>query len=341
MKFAKWFLLIVILVFSTGVMAQTEVSGEITSDTEWTLAGSPYTITGNVYVRSGATLTISGATVKFNTGLYLYVGGTLNATTATFTSSESSPSAGDWRSIQVGYCAGTTICSGTATLTNCAVSYGYNSLYLYSGTLTLSGGTVSNASQSNILAADGTLTMSYVSVYNSSETGTGLEIKGGVTVGVNSGNSFTSLNYPIEYSGPADLTFTGTNTISDNTWDAVVINWNGSSSSAYSMVLDTPPVPYYFKTYFNIPSGSSLTVSSDNILKFHTYGELSVEGTLKAEASAGENIYFTSYKDDNLGGDTNGDGTTTSPGSKDWVGVSFKSSSVDAECFIKECENLL
>jgi parallel beta-helix repeat protein len=53
---------------------------------------------------------------------------------------------------------------------------------------------------------------------------------------------------------------------------------------------------------------------------------MSVEGVMTAKALKGENIYFTSYKDDNLGGDTNKDGTTTAPTSGDWYGISFNNS---------------
>src|SRR3990172_10271824 len=47
-------------------IADTSVSGYITSDTTWTKANSPY-VAGNVIVNSGVTLTIEqGVTVKFS-----------------------------------------------------------------------------------------------------------------------------------------------------------------------------------------------------------------------------------------------------------------------------------
>lgn len=51
------------------------VGGEITTDTTWTLASSPYTVTSNVTVKNGATLTIeAGVQVRFDDKVYLQVG---------------------------------------------------------------------------------------------------------------------------------------------------------------------------------------------------------------------------------------------------------------------------
>ena len=80
-------------------------SGEISTNTTWTSANSPYEITGNLLVKAGVTLTIeAGVEVKFANNIGLQVNGTLIARgTPTnhilFTSNQPSPSAGDWISI--------------------------------------------------------------------------------------------------------------------------------------------------------------------------------------------------------------------------------------------------
>jgi hypothetical protein len=61
------------------VIASTNVSGIISSDTTWTQAESPYIFTGNILVNEGVTLTVEpGATINFG-GYYLRVNGTLSA----------------------------------------------------------------------------------------------------------------------------------------------------------------------------------------------------------------------------------------------------------------------
>ena len=80
-KLTKYFFtyVVVILINNTG-FAQTNVSGIISSDSTWAVAGSPYIITGGVLVDSGVTLTIEpGVIVKFNAKVSLDIDGTLIA----------------------------------------------------------------------------------------------------------------------------------------------------------------------------------------------------------------------------------------------------------------------
>jgi RHS repeat-associated protein len=98
-----------------------DVSGDITTNTTWTLANSPYVVSGTINVQSPATLTIEpGVVVKFQSGasLLAQAGATLTAvgTSATpiiFTSirddsaagdtnedgTATTPAAGDWNSL--------------------------------------------------------------------------------------------------------------------------------------------------------------------------------------------------------------------------------------------------
>ena len=88
----------------TGI-AQTNVSGFISTNTTWNLAGSPYIVVGNALVLHGYTLTVEpGVVVKFNTDKALQIDGELIAigipqSRILFTSNQLNPASGDWASI--------------------------------------------------------------------------------------------------------------------------------------------------------------------------------------------------------------------------------------------------
>ncbi|MGH3923955.1 MAG: right-handed parallel beta-helix repeat-containing protein, partial [Pseudonocardiaceae bacterium] len=94
------------LEFPDRAAAATNVSGTISTDTTWTLAGSPYVMTDNVYVAAGVTLTIEPGVVVQGSGetRLLTVNGSLAAegtagAPITFTSTaDSAP--GEWHGIR-------------------------------------------------------------------------------------------------------------------------------------------------------------------------------------------------------------------------------------------------
>ena len=80
------FLVSIIFVLSSFILesenatAGTTVSGMISTDTNWTLAGSPYTVVGNTRVENGATLTVeAGVQVLFDGRHYILANGTLRS----------------------------------------------------------------------------------------------------------------------------------------------------------------------------------------------------------------------------------------------------------------------
>ncbi|MEK6775685.1 MAG: right-handed parallel beta-helix repeat-containing protein, partial [bacterium] len=89
--------------YSTG---PTNVSGNITTNTAWSVAGSPYIVGGNLTVNPGITLTVEqGAEIKVGSTYGLIVDGSLiiNGTETSpvaFTSNASVKAAGDWQGIK-------------------------------------------------------------------------------------------------------------------------------------------------------------------------------------------------------------------------------------------------
>lgn len=327
------------LLFLLGGIAfsQTNLSGTIATDSTLALAGNPYIVTGNVTVNSSHTLTVdSGVVVRFQSNTALYISGSLKARWVTFTSSNDttggSPQRGDWGGIQIGDYTNT----ATASLDTCQIKYSGSiagELYIYNGNVSVHGSTISNSNKDGIYLVAGSL--NFVNSFISNVSLSGLALHEGI-----SSTNFTSSNisfcstYAIWLNtSTASLTFNGINNFTSNTYNYIFMNFNYCGN----MVLDTAAIPYVFPGDFYVNNGATLTVCAGNILKFSNGTHLYVNGALTAVGTASHNIYFTSYENDNIGGDTNGDGTTSAPAVNNWGGVVFDSQSDSSHCVMKNC----
>ena len=349
--------LLSILILAATTVAQTNISGTITSDSTLAIGGSPYTITGNLTINNGVTLTVDpNVVVKINSGPRVYVYGSLVATSATFTSSAATPAKGDWGNIQVGNYSK----RGSAVFKQCQILYGgafdATSIYVYNGTVTLNqtdvanskndgvtirydyndtlhvtnGSSIYNCDRYGISSSGGSIYIENSTISNCSSVG--LLVNSSSSVGLKNA-TIQTCDWPIRYDGSASVVFKQSNNFTGNTHDGILMQSNGYDS----MVWDTVAVPYVLRSDFTINNNKTLTIAPTNVVK-SMGGHLYVNGNINAVGTASDSIYFTSYKNDNLMGDTNGDGSTSSPNSKDWFGIHFRDQSNDFTNNLKYCK---
>jgi parallel beta-helix repeat protein len=312
----KRFAISFLVIFSTiALFGQTNVSGVVSGT--WNLAGSPYNVVGTVTINNATTLTIdSGVVVRFTGGQVMYVWGTMNATRTTFTSSNDttggSPQKGDWGYIQVG----TGATAGSLNMNNCVIKYG---------------GTASPQYAATIYIENGAASLTTCDMNNSKNYGIILNTSANVIL---TNTNISNCGWPISYNGPGSLVFNGLNNLTGNSNNGIYMYISGNTNT---LILDTIAVPYVFYTHFTVSPTGTLQIASTNILKFVDGAFLWVDGILSAIAGAGQSIYFTTLRNDNLGGDTNGDGTASIPSSSNWYGIYFRDASIDASCVLRRC----
>lgn len=248
---------------------------------------------GNIYTSSTGSTTINHAVVKYGarnccgTGaltIFTNNGGVLNILNSLV---------GPGNYIGINAQAGTTTVASTTVHDNAFAGLDTAS----TGFLDIASSTVSNNNSYGISADSGSLRVA-------SSTFTGNSTAVSVTNSSNTG--FTHWNNTA--SGGSANGFVMHSSIGSNTnWTADMMPYILSNSSPTS-----------------VNSGKTLTIDPGAIIKFNsTLANLTVNGTLNAQGTSGQPIYFTSVKDDVIGGDTNGDGTSTSPAVGNWGEVKF------------------
>lgn len=129
--------------------------------------------------------------------------------------------------------------------------------------------------------------------------------------------------FPIYLGGSAFPNYVG-NTFSNNTHPAIALGGWFNDSGTWPIVNN---MPYVVKDDVSIDIGVAVTVPAAEVFKFdlsrylHVFGMLNLQSTLATDP-----VVFTSYRDDSHLGDTNADGTSTTPAASDWKTVWLYSS---------------
>lgn len=300
-----------VAVFLT-VNAQTPLTGTLSgSDTLKTGSGD-YLVSGTYYIGSNDTLTVEpDVNVYFNENARIIVRGTLLATGAAFNAHVDHQQKGYWRNIQVGDNSN----EGELMLDNCNVSNGARDqngiVYVYNGTANLNNSTIELGYYSGIV----------------------LHSRGILNI---SNSTITGNNWPVEYTSTGRHNDMGGNNYTQNAHDGIYVrvydqyaDWQLDKILFQDATGVTPEVmPYVFYSTFNVRAGHTLTIEKGTIVKAPAW--INVYGTLLAEGDDDEIIYFTSERNDNLGGDTNANGAGNVPAPGSWGGVWFRSTSTNS-----------
>ncbi len=294
--------------------------------TTWN-ADSLYVVPNSIKV--DALLTIEpGTIIKFHpgSGLEVWENGTISALGSStdgivFTSikddiggdtnedeSGTSPDAGDWVNIDLGNQNG-------SQFIYCTFSYGGNSSYF--GTLNL-GSNYSKVDNCTFKNNDAYLSGGvYYGALAAQDAGDDCIITNNIFYNNKvpiSIDGHISINKSNKFSNPSDAT-------QINKYNGIFVHGQDIISS--STTWQETEVAYVIQySGFELWDGFSLTLGDSVTLKFFTGGELDIQTGATLANGQGTEVYFTSFKDDNLKGDTNGDGTPgATPGANEWHGI--------------------
>lgn len=347
-----------------GASAATNAGGAIIQNTTWTVAASPYVIQEDITIPSGITLTLeAGTIVKFGQNINVNVNGSFvtkgSANGTVYLTSflddavggdtngdgvSSQPAPRDWRGVRfnvgsTGNIAGTVI---EYAGNNTAFGSSQAGIYNLGGTMSISSSSLTKNNAYGIYQKSGSLNCSYCTIDHHTRYGVYL-VGGTMTVD----NSFVHDNASYGLYIDTMNTLTLSNTVFANNQAAVLApslaNVTHSGNRAYGGSLNgfvvggsiaadqtwSRDMMPYIILQLTINAGKTLTISPGSVIKFDPSGTvgLTVDGTLRAVATDTDRIFFTSIKDDGVGGDTNGDGLTSSAVPGDWREMRFNAGS--------------
>lgn len=95
---------------------------------------------------------------------------------------------------------------------------------------------------------------------------------------------------------------------------------------------------FWVRNTIAVNAGVTLNIQPGVVVKFDVSRGLNVNGSLRCIGTPAQNVFFTSYRDDNLGGDTNGDGNATQPAASDWTGITWPDASPDFGSRLDYCD---
>ncbi len=109
----------------------------------------------------------------------------------------------------------------------------------------------------------------------------------------------------------------------------VVITGNITTDTTWGPTGTVVGDVFWLQSSVTINAGVTLTIQPGVIVKSDLSRLITVNGTLSAVGTSGNEIIFTSIRDD-VGGDTNADGNASIPAASNWYGIKFNDAATDA-----------
>ncbi len=303
-----------------------EVNANITSPTVWS-GDKVYVIKAFDFIVEAELTIEAGAVIKFPTeGKFLSLSGngkiTANGSATqpiVFTSykddanggdtngdaTTTTAATGDWANIDLN---GTT----GSTFNNCKFLYGGNGT-TPSSTLELSGESMATIENCTFAHNGGGKNGNYyIGVLNADNATSNTVIRN---------NTFYSNNLPLTINAEIDIDNSNSFSLggTSNTNNAIYVSKNIEKNTSW---LETEVAFVITAENMSVGIGKTLTLGDNVVLKFVQGSTLTLlSGESAMPNYNGTGVFYTSLKDDELLGDSNGDGSLSSPASADWTGV--------------------
>jgi hypothetical protein len=119
----------------------------------------------------------------------------------------------------------------------------------------------------------------------------------------------------------ADISMDASNSFVDNTYEGIFVSGIVNGITTWE---ETEVAYVYLDLTLSLLPGNKLNLGTGVVIKFLTNGEMylsNVTENLSANYSDPSEVNYTSYIDDSMGGDSNGDGAVSLPAQGDWNGI--------------------
>jgi len=118
----------------------------------------------------------------------------------------------------------------------------------------------------------------------------------------------------------------------------VQINSNIAVNTTWGPTGTVVGTVFWVRNSIGVNNGVTLNIQPGVVVKFDISRSLTVNGSLRCIGTGPGSIVFTSIRDDNNGGDTNGDGNATVPNANDWYGIDWPNASPDFGSRLHYCD---